>query len=289
MSEVQGAPDISCQPTGSARIASISPRPNPADPPDRAPHVSRADDVDLTISRPQSSKRTRNDADDVLVEFVQHVLRSAVASVASTVGNPHCADRRISDAKRDARIVHGPELAASDDQREHACDAGHDPIRAGYHRPRRHPPLDLCTGVHHGESRLMQRHEPRIGAGAHDPPLGRIGRPRVLLVAHQRSIGVRVRPPRQPTPGHRERCVDPGDQLMLRDHLTIIAAHGASARRVPTRPKWNAGLTPKRPQWPVGDARDRSGWRTRLTGPAGVVGGVRWHAAKRAAVRPVDR
>ena len=184
-----------------------SPRPNSGPGRRRAPAIG-ADDGDDAVARRQAPERTRHDADDRLVELVEHVLRTAVAGIAATVGDPRDHDRGIAHAERDAGVVHRPELAASDDQREPTGDVRHEAISAGQPRCAARPPSGSarCAPPPRGRQRARATSQ----ASARAPTIRHLAGSDSREYSSSRGLSIRVwvGPRRELTAGDIERLVD---------------------------------------------------------------------------------
>src|SRR5690606_13735193 len=72
----------------------------------------------------QPPELTTDDAAHPGVELVEHVLRSAVAGVAATVGDRTHGDRRVADPDRHARTLDATDPTLRQHERERAWSAG---------------------------------------------------------------------------------------------------------------------------------------------------------------------
>ena len=198
-------------------LSATSPRPNLPDPVDDALQRS----VPMTVITRSPDAKRRN-APDTTPTIASSSSSSTSWEPLSQASQPQSGIHVITTAGSPTPSVTpasstGPRLAASDDQREPTDDVRHEAISAGHHGARRCLPADRRVAFHLREAGRSEGDHPGIGAGADDPPLGRIRQPRVLLLAWP-SVRMWVGPGREATAGDGERLVDGVEELLLVDH-----------------------------------------------------------------------
>ncbi len=136
-----------------------------------------------------------DDPEHVLVEFIERVLRSAIASVATAIRNQGEDHRWLTDTDRHAGVVDVLDAAPGQNQWQSAGYTGHGTIEPRDHGARWLDPLDRDVAFDAGEVQSGQCVQPRVGPGANDSPLRRVGDPGVFVVGW-RLVRVRVGPAR---------------------------------------------------------------------------------------------